>query len=246
MEKIVEYYSLEERVSSFYVGPGQVMRPSAVLRLLQEAAARQLEQAGLDYETLRGFGMVFLITDVAMRIRRMPRFMETARATTWFCGTRGVRFHRGMRLTVGDELCVELGSHWVLADPQTHRALRPSAFPRPGAMPLMVNDPLPVVPEKLKAGAFDENAPAAPRAVRWSDLDYNEHLNNAVYADIVCDAFPGGFDAAALREMQISFLAEAHAGDCIGVRAARAAAGVYVFDGQVDARACFAARASRG
>ena len=28
------------------------------------------------------------------------------------------------------------------------------------------------------------------RQVRYTDLDYNLHVNNAVYADIVCDAVP--------------------------------------------------------
>lgn len=242
MGKIVEYFTLKSRVSSYDVGPERRIRPSVVLRLFQETAGRQLEQAGMGYEALRGHGMVFLLTGVGLRVRRMPAFTETVETTTWFCGTQGVRFLRGMRLTAGGETCVELGSHWVLAEPEGHRPLRPSAYPSPETMPPVAGDPMPVTLQKLKPALFSDQAcPAAPRPVRWSDLDYNGHVNNAVYADILCDCFPGGYDGRTLAGLQIDYLAEALPGDIIEVRAKREGQ-TTLFEGRISSRPCFTAR----
>lgn len=247
MVETVENYILPVRLTSFDIAATRKMKYSMVLRLLQEAAGRQLEESGLSYSALRErYGMVFLLVAVSMRIHRMPDYGETVEAETWFCGLKGVKFARGLRIRSGGTVCVELGSQWVLADPDTHHILRPARFPKPEAMPVKPDDPLPVPVEKQRRGVlFGGETPvlcAGKRLVRYSDIDSNGHMNNAVYADIICDFFPNGFSGHAFSLLKIDFLGEAREGEIIGIRARQDGRSVC-FEGRVEDRPCFVASA---
>lgn len=244
----VENYIMPVHLTSFDIGPTRKMKYSMILRLLQEAAGQQLEASGLDYTTLREtYGMVFLLVGAGMRIHRLPVYGEELEAETWFCGLDGVKFARGLRIRVGKELCVEAGSHWVLVNPDTHRLLRPSKFPKPEAMPV-VNEPLPVSVERQRPGLlFGEYTKpcagcAGKRTVRYSDIDSNGHVNNAVYLDMLCDFFPGGFSGHAFSSVNLDFLGEAKEGEMIGIRS-RLEGNSVIYEGRIEGRPCFVASA---
>lgn len=246
MVESVENYILPVRLTSFDIGATRKMKYSLILRLLQEAAGRQLEEAGLDYATLReSYGMVFLLVAAALRIHRLPAYGETVEAETWFCGVEGVKFARGLRIHAGGKVCVELGSHWVLVDPDSHHILRPSRFPKPEAMPVKPNDPLPVAIEKQRPGSLfgDKSAPdIGKRVVRYSDLDSNGHVNNAVYLDMLCDFFPDGFAGNAFSSIKIDFLGEAKENESIAIRACQEENRMQ-YEGRIGERLCFIASA---
>lgn len=244
----VENYILPVRLTSFDIGATREMKYSMILRLLQESAGRQLEEVGLEYSVLRKtYGMVFLLVSAAVHIRRLPVYGETVEAETWLSGIKGARFVRGLRLHVGGQICVEVGSHWVLVDPDSHRILRPSRFQ--SLMPAKPGAPLPVAVEKQHPGLlFGEHAlkdsvlQEEKRKVRYSDLDSNEHVNNAVYLDMLCDCFPGGFAGYAFSSIQIDFLREAKHNESIVIRACRKNEQAD-YEGQIDGRPCFVASA---
>ncbi|WP_159033384.1 acyl-[acyl-carrier-protein] thioesterase [Ethanoligenens harbinense] len=248
----MESYILPVHLTSFDIGATRKMKYSMILRLLQEAAGRHLEELGLSYSVLREqYGMVFLLVEAAVRIHRLPAYGETVDAETWFCGVEGVKFGRGLRICSGDELCIELGSHWVLVDPDTHRIVRPSKFPVPEGMQTTSDGPMPVPLEKQRSGLLfsSEGEPvpgvcrAGKRVVRYSDLDSNGHVNNAVYVDMLCDFFPDGFSGHAFSGFKIDFLGEAKEQETIGIRARRQGNTVF-FEGQVETRPCFVASAT--
>lgn len=239
-------------MTSFDIGATRQMKYSMILRLLQEAAGRHLEELGLSYLVLREqHGMVFLLVEAAVCIHRLPAYGETVQAETWFCGVEGVKFGRGLYIRSGDELCIELGSHWVLVDPETHRILRPSKFPVPAGRQATPDGPMPVPLEKQRPGLLfgKEGEPvpgvcrAGKRIVRYSDLDSNGHVNNAVYVDMLCDFFPDGFAGHAFSSFKIDFLGEAKEQDIIGIRARRQGNTVF-FEGQVESHPCFVASAT--
>lgn len=251
MVENVENYILPVRLTSFDIGATRKMKYSMILRLLQEAAGRQLEEAGLGYTVLREeHKMVFLLVAVAARIHRLPVYGETVEAETWFCGLEGAKFTRGLRIRVNGEVCVELGSHWVLTNPDSHRILRPAGFPDSKAMPVKPNDPLPVPVGKQRPGLLFGEHTVAPcarcagkRVARYSDIDSNGHVNNAVYVDMLCDFFPDGFDGHAFSSFNIDFLGEVKEKETIGIRAHHKD-NCVLYEGRVDERPCFVASAT--
>lgn len=231
------------RVTSYDVGPERELKYSVMLKLLQEAAERQMVQGGLTYERMRDAGCVFLLTNVSAHIRALPHTGDMVEVWTAFCGTAGALFLRDMRIAAADgrEL-VRVHSHWALTDPEGHRVLRPAAFPFPDEVDLS-RCPAGGVPPRLnlRGDAAACLRPAGEREVRWSDIDCNGHMNNSVYADLIGDFFPGGDMPRRLSEFAISFRHEAVEKDVISMRAGRAPDGAAAFEGTIDGRCCFEA-----
>jgi Acyl-ACP thioesterase len=231
-------FAMETRVTSYDVGPTRAVRPSAILKIMQEAGGRHLEQDGLTYELMRSRGIVFLLVRLAVAVKRLPRSEDTVTVQTWFDRNEGVRFIRDMRFCGGEgEILIEATTQWIIADPQTHRILRPGAFPFD--MPAFGGERVEAAVSKI---ILPETArTAGSRAVRWSDIDSNGHMNNAVYADILCDYFPGGLGMREVRFFQIDFDGEAALGDEIAIKTAMETRSRAIISGRINGRKCFTA-----
>ena len=200
-------------MSSFDAGADRTLRLSRLLLWLQETAERHLKEFGIGYEALWEAGMVFLTARTWVRLHRMPRFGETVTVVTRPCGTQKAQFLRGYEVYVGDELCAEAVQTSVSADPETHRILHPREFARFGFDPACGGEPA-LIPPKLKMA---ELPAVGERVIRYSDLDYNNHLNNAVYADFLTDFLPGGMEGRRIGELQINYINESVLNDTIAM-----------------------------
>lgn len=235
-------YTMKMRVTSYEVGPLRTLKPSSILRIIQEVAGRHLEQDGLSYEFMREKGIVFLLVKQAVHVIDLPRCEDEITVKTWFERTEGVKFVRNIRFMndLGETL-IEAATQWIIADPNTHRVLRPSAFtfemPKEGSDKVDAKISRIVVP--------DTAVDAGVRVVRWSDIDCNSHMNNAVYADVVCDFFPGGLGSSELSDFQIEYDGEAALSDEISIKTASIERGGAVITGRVAGRKCFTASAQK-
>lgn len=235
-----EKYSMQTRITSYDVGPARTLKPSSILRLMQEAAGRHLDKAGLTYEHMRSKGIVFLIVKLAVKINSLPKYNDEITVETRFEKTEGVKFVRSFRfLSSTGETLISAATLWIIADPNTHRILRPSAFPF--EMPKEASEDIKMSFSKIILPPTAHQA--GVRSVRWSDIDCNRHMNNAVYADIVCDFFPGELEDMQLRHFQIDFDGEAVLGDDISIKTAKGIDGASMFEGNIAGRRCFRALA---
>jgi hypothetical protein len=66
-------------------------------------------------------------------------------------------------------------------------------------------------------------------------------MNNAVYADLICDYFPGGLGDRALEYFSITFAGEALEGVEIDIKAAKNSLGGAVYEGKLGDKRCFEA-----
>ena len=67
------------------------------------------------------------------------------------------------------------------------------------------------------------------RPVYYSDIDYNGHLNNAVYGDILCDFLPGGMFGKRILEAQVNYLSETRFGETLKLYAGEQDGETYLF-----------------
>lgn len=234
-------YTMNTRISSFEVGPNRKLKPCSMLMLMQETAGRHLQTDGLSYERMRSTGIVFLLVKQAVKIYSAPGCGEEISIKTWFESNEGVQFLRAMQFfDKSGEKLIEAQTHWIIADPDTHRILRPNAFPF--EMPCFC-DKVEFDGRRIKVP--DDAVEAGIRQVRYSDIDCNNHMNNAVYADIISDYYPGGLENKQLREFQINFEGEAVLGDKICLRTAMEN-GAAVYEGKVNGHKCFTGYAVAG
>ena len=213
-------------VKTFDCTPRKELSATALLRWSAELADLHLGFFDLSYEQLNTMGMVFLLTAVEMRIDRMPSMREKGTVATWHRGTDRVRFLRDTELCdeKGDRLAA-CSCEWVLVDPENHKLKRPSCLPELDRVPMLDRPVLgPVPPIRLPA-AMD---PAGERRVGYADLDYNGHLNNTKYADIVSDWIPGGMGDGYFTRLRIDFQGEAKLGDVLSIATAEEGKRKYI------------------
>ena len=212
-------YDWKARVTSFDAGRDRRLRLSSLLRFQQEAGERHFGDAGLTYWEFYRRGMIFVLTRLQVEIRRLPELEEEVTLRTWHRDSKGAQMFRCYQLLDAQgQILTEGVSSFALVDVESHRPLRPTVFEQLGEMcqPDRHNGcPDPgrlLVPEGLEEVGI--------RTVYWSDTDYNGHLNNTVYADILCDFVPGGLKGRRIAGFSISYEREALEGETLRIRAA--------------------------
>ena len=189
------------------------VRPSQLLVYMQEMAFCHLDSVGKNLDTMRsGKGLAFILTRLTLRFYRPLRPMQRVVAQTWISQGRGVNFPRYFRLT--DEQgtpAAEGASSWVLIDLNTHLPVRAETFDY-GFSP---EEPLPfATPRRLPVPA--QMTQVGTRRIAYSDIDYNGHMNNTRYPDMVCDFLPEGV-VPRIHTMHLEFIKEAAFGSTLRV-----------------------------
>lgn len=216
-------YSETIQLATYDVGVKNKLRLSSLMRYCQEISERHLGVYGLPYEKLKADGLVFVFTRAQIKIHNLPVHRETIRMTTRACGVVGAQFYREFEVWRGEELMVEVLEASALVSAREHRLLRPKAFSRYGISAGENSG------QRLGRIAMPKDAPqVGERMVRYSDLDYNGHLNNAIYCDIFCDFVPGGMMGRNLVDFQIHFVLETRLGENLKIYAKEEDGAVYL------------------
>ncbi len=238
-ERIQPVYEWHTQVASYDVGVDRLLTPSAQLRLQQEAGERHFGEGGLNFEGVASFGMAFVVLQNNAVITRRPSIGERIVIKTWSRNVKGMRFFRCYRFEdeAGNTLIDSVAS-FALVDLNAHTLLRPTEFPVEVAHQPDVPHGCPD-PVKCKMPA--DATVCGEHEVRLSQLDFNGHLNNTCYADIVFDHLP--IDTAArMTGFSITFSHEAKAGDCLVMTRATDADGHWMITAQNGDQTCFTAQ----
>ena len=163
------------------------MKLSAVLRHMQDAAGRHLDSLGYSYEKLMEKHQVFLLSKMEILFEGSPMPEQEVTVRTRPHPAKGAYFLRETQLEANGKPLIFGNAAWILADNETHRVLRPSAF----------DWDYPFDPAEFNSDIARKRIPEpentlllGERQIRYSDLDGNRHVNNAVYGDILCDFLP--------------------------------------------------------
>ena len=230
-------FALQARISSYETD--LFSKLSSMARYFQEIAGRQLRENGLSYTFLREHGYVFLITKLNLLVYRYPKHMQDVVFETWAKPLgKGAEFIRCYEVRdLHGTVLAEATTHWVLADPVTHKIVRPTSWPY--TMPMVDRSARPA--ERYKLAKNPDAQKTGERPVRFSDLDYNGHLNNAIYLDIIGDFLPADILQHTIAELRILFRHEAMLGDNMEIYAGHASGDLYTSSGVVDGKPCYEA-----
>ena len=187
------------------------VRPSALLRRLQEIAGRDLDSFGISYADLREKNMAFVVSKIALVFERpmtegIPYTIRTAAQAA-----HGATFPRSFVIEDENGVAARANSLWALLDFEKRCLLRASAL----------GDDLPDFPdlsgglacERLGRVKGVEPDYSDERRVYASLLDRNCHLNNCNYADLATDLLPDG--VGDVQEIHITFQKEARLHDVL-------------------------------
>lgn len=211
---------LEKKISvkSFDVFPNGIMKPSALMRHMQQIAREDCDAMGCTYGFMRGLNIVFVLTRLAIEFRRPVRDGEELALRTYNNTITGIIFDREYELVGEDGLAARASTYWTLVRYDNRSLVRPKDFPvKFEALGLEMESV--GMPKRFDDSGLEERE---TRRVRVSDLDENNHLNNCIYSDVALDAAEGfnGLDSWA-RTVKLIFRREARLGDELVIYAKR-------------------------
>ena len=185
------------------------LKPSAILFLAQEIAGHHCIELGLDWDTLAKKNLFWAVVRHKIQIHRLPRRGDTVTVRTWPMPTTRTAYPRAMEVLDGEgNVLLKTISMWVLMDLQTRAMLLPgkSGITVEG---ILLGGEL-SAPRSIGA---KELGSETRRAVAFSDLDRNGHMNNTRYLDWVWDLMPSAFHAEHVpTEITVCYINESREG----------------------------------
>ena len=200
---------------------GGLWKPSAILTAMQETAGMHSHILGCGRETLVQKGVVWVLTRCEVQMEKEARMGSRLSIETFPMPLRRWFFPR--YFVFRDEEGAQVGAAgtlWVLFDLEKRCMVAPGdvadAIPDNSDLtpPLGVPGPVP----RLTTGGTLERA----RTPVYSELDVNGHVNNARYADWLCDAL--GLQVMReyrVKTMRLSYAAEIRPGQAMELRLTR-------------------------
>lgn len=191
------------------------VRPSQLLVYMQETSNRHMASVGLTLDELRDQrGLAFILSRIAVAYYRPVYAFEDIEVETWTCPSRGYSIYRAYRILRDGEVMAEAYTTWALVDLKNGGLCRydPSLYPD-------FEDEAPPVldlPSRFRVPDGQMLAEVGTRRIVYSDLDYNRHMNNTRYPDMLCDFLPLD-EVGRVKAMTLSYLHEAAAGDDLTV-----------------------------
>ena len=199
---------------------GGLWKPSAILTAMQETAGMHSHILGCGRETLVQKGVVWVLTRCEVQMEKEARMGSRLSIETFPMPLRRWFFPR--YFVFRDEEGAQVGAAgtlWVLFDLEKRCMVAPGdvagAIPDNSDLtpPLGVPGPVP----RLTGGTLE-----SARTPVYSELDVNGHVNNARYADWLCDAL--GLEVMReyrVKTMRLSYAAEIRPGQAMELRLTR-------------------------
>ncbi len=194
------------------------VRPSELLEYMQETANLQFVSHKRDLDTERdNDGIAFILSKMCIDIHAPLFAYEEIEVETFTCESRGFSFNRCFRILRGGELIAEALSVWALVNINTGKLMRADEYDVG-----FQNEPVlsPAAPLRIKMPPAESFSEVGKRKIVYSDIDYNMHMNNTRYPNMLCD-FMRTEDTARICGISLSYLREAALGDTLSVLRAR-------------------------
>lgn len=214
-------------VATYDADKDRLLKLSSQMKMQQEVGEIHLNECNLPYSVLFEKGIVFVLTRSRAVIYRRPELEEKVHITTWERECKGVQFFRSYRFEdAAGNLLIDACSAFAMVDPVSHKLQRPKVFHELCNVENKEKTTTCPLPDKIILPEGMEQV--GVRTVRYSDIDYNGHLNNTVYADLLCDFLPGGMNGRQIKEFALQYIGEAVEGDEIKISASAQGQTVYL------------------
>lgn len=211
------------------------IKPSLVLRYMQETANHQMRDRKPSYYDLFSEGKSFIVTRVTIEIYAQLHQFDKIEVDTWNCPAKGVTFLRCYEIRRGEKVAARAYSAWAVTDHATGRLCKVSdvdisnyELEEPLTMTLPTRFRLPRDCQYVKTGT---------REIFFSDVDMNRHMNNTNYPDMLWNYIPDVMDKQ-VTSINLRFMKEAPLGAAVDIYRTKLAAPLPQ-DAQAEETWCF-------
>ena len=213
MNSLIEKFEIRSYETDFK----QELRPFAFMNYAQYMAEKHATVLKFGYENLLENQTVWVLSRVNVHFLEYPRWNDIVTLKTWHKGTDRLFGIRDFRMTASDgrEIVVATSS-WLIIDIKTRRVQRVDRILPENEENTQLGDAV-----KVPAGKIDP--PQNPelcfvKRVSYSDVDVNEHTNNAKYIEWATDCLFTDYDnVIKIKEMTVNFNSECRMGEEISL-----------------------------
>ena len=205
----------------------RIVTASKIIMYMQETGNLQCKEYGNPLDQMRDeLGQGFILGSISLRILKPLHAYEDIEVFTWCKEARGFSFIRYFQILRDGEVVAEASSLWALVDINTKSLVRGVAemdkfYP--------IDEPLDEsnLPKRARIKRDAPLTKIGERKIVFSDLDYNMHMNNTKYPDMVFDFLPER-EGSYISGIALSYAKEAAYGDTLGVYLGEADADGYI------------------
>jgi acyl-ACP thioesterase len=196
---------------------------SALLRMVHIAADVNATELGVGFTDLNPLGISFVLQRFSAAAFRLPVYGEEIRLRTWPADiVRGTFIRKGDMYATDGKKLMEWASLWLLFDINARKIRKPSALPSPliglGALGTTTEPAKIEIPPDWPQ--WGDELSTHTHTVRYADTDTNNHMNNAIYGDVVGNAaYPTNTAPPPWQSLHINYQAEARPDEEIKITA---------------------------
>jgi medium-chain acyl-[acyl-carrier-protein] hydrolase len=206
------------KVSLYEVDYLNKLRVDSIFNYLQDAASNHAETLGWGYNNLIKENLTWILYRVKLIINNYKGMGDTIRIDTWPKGVDGLLALRDFKLFDENENIFALASSgWLLVDSNTMRPVKSEKlYKRINHVYLDSENAIIETPGKINAPENIEKI--RERIIMYTDIDVNNHVNNAKYVEFALDCFSTEeFAIKEIKSIHINFLSELKYGDKVTI-----------------------------
>ena len=205
------------------------LRPSAILMYLEETSGVHMRHVGRSLDDIRDKdGLAFILSKIGINYYAPISPFKEISVETWVNGSRGYSSVRHFRLYDEGKIAVEASTTWALIDLSKKFPVKINNFDFGFEFE---EEELLGVSTRLRIPKDTVLEDVGERRIVYSDIDYNMHMNNTHYPDMLCDFLPD-IQRKRVSRMTLSFLREAPYDHTLRVLRGKSEEGSWLFKTQ--------------
>lgn len=193
-----------------------VLSLQSLTRFLQETAWLNAEDMDLGFDKFLQNDMAWVLFKQYIKMNKWPVWGDVIQLKTWPSKSDKLFCYREFEIYHNEELIGEVATSWLVIDIIKRRPLRTSRY---YSKNLEVNEKM-LYPEiiKEKMEPFESENPEFEQIVRVTDIDVNQHVNNACYTQWCLNSYDYEFlKTHRIVNIEQQFLLEARFGESIEI-----------------------------
>ena len=212
-------FSKDYTITCYEADANQLMRPTAMLDLMQEAANVNASTLGFGYYEMMNSNIAWVLSRIHVKFNSTPRWRDEVNLKTWHKGVSKLFYLRDFILSdkEGNPMVLATTS-WLIIDMNTRRLVRNSDLALSDTAMHAIETPA----DKVVVPVDIEPELVRKHPVTWSEIDTNGHVNNVKYAVWALDAVKlDDIKERPLKELLINYDAEVMPGDVVKISRVR-------------------------
>jgi acyl-ACP thioesterase len=200
---------------SYFIDRFGKLSTSFMFYQMQDIAWEHANLLGFGFDKLKKEQQFWVLSRLLVKIGRRPDWGEHFTLETWSRGTDGFYGYRDFNFVdKSGSIIIQATSSWLVVNAETKRIVRLTDF---NDFPKYEESVFGKNADKVNSPKSDVNPEFT--AVRFNEIDINQHFNTGRYIERIIDSYDFGFhEKNELAEFELNFLKEGLPTDRLAVK----------------------------